>query len=87
MKITLGHVTIFTGHVTTALPSKHVFIWLPCEQLVGYRGQEYIPGTVAHLVPSVGEKLTTNGHSKVLKAVSPTACQLLIIWNGKNDRR
>ena len=52
-----------------------------------YGGKEDIPGTVAHLVPSVGKKLTTNGHSKVLKAVGPTACQLLIIWNGKIDRK
>ena len=69
------------------LPSKHIFIWLPCEQLVRHRGEEDVPGTVAHLVPSVGEKLTTNGHSKVLKTVSPTACQLLIVWNGREQQK
>ena len=63
----------------TALPSQHVFIRLPCEQLVRYGGEEDVSGAVAHLVPSVGEKLTTNRHSKVLETVSPTARQLLIV--------
>lgn len=68
----------------TVLPSEHVFIRLPCEQLVGYGSQEDVPGTVANFVPSVGEKLTTDGHSEVLETVSPTASQLLVVCEWQN---
>lgn len=62
------------------IPSQQVLVRFPSEQLMRSGGEEDVPGTVADLVPCVGEELLPHRHSKGFQAVGATASQLLVIW-------